>query len=148
MLPHAFSHQDTGYEVSFRRIDSQWFAALCRSGSPVSCSIKPFTAEQIGSFSDEAVRAGYIALAEWLVKQGNSPELADASALEGRSRSAPVIQERLAPSLGGEAQRLIGRELQNLYEDVLTEPLPVNLLARLGADHAHQHRIAPGLSAA
>jgi hypothetical protein len=68
MLPHVFSHDGATYVVSFKRVDDQWRAALYQREDSSVKELTPFTAGELSRFSDEAIRAGYIGVAEWLVK--------------------------------------------------------------------------------
>jgi hypothetical protein len=68
MLPHVFSVDGATYVVSFKRIDDQWRAALYRREDSSIKELTPFTAGELSGFSEEAIRAGYIGLAKWLVK--------------------------------------------------------------------------------
>ena len=54
--------------VSFKRVDDQWRAALYQRENSSVKELIPFTAGQLSGFSEEAIRAGYIGVAEWLVK--------------------------------------------------------------------------------
>ena len=68
MLPHVFFHDGATYVVSFKRVDGDWHAALyCRDAASIK-ELTPIIAGELSGFSDEAVRAGYIGVAEWLVK--------------------------------------------------------------------------------
>jgi hypothetical protein len=68
MLPHVFSHDGATYVVSFKRVDDQWRAALYQREDSSVKELIPFTAGEVASFSEDAIRAGYIGVAEWLVK--------------------------------------------------------------------------------
>jgi hypothetical protein len=68
MLPHAFSHDGATYVVSFKPIGDQWRAALYKRDDGSISELGPIAAEDLSGLSDHAIRAGYIGLAEWLVK--------------------------------------------------------------------------------
>jgi hypothetical protein len=68
MLPHTFSHDGATYVVSFKPIGDQWRAALYRRDDGCISELGPIAAEDLSGLSDSAIRAGYIGLAEWLVK--------------------------------------------------------------------------------
>jgi hypothetical protein len=72
MLPHAFAHDAVNYIVSFELTEGEWCAALRgdRDGSVVPL---PAFNEQKQGHSEAAIRAGYIAVAEWLVRSGPHP---------------------------------------------------------------------------
>ena len=132
MLSHVFSHDGDAYEVSFQRMDGQWFAALRRQGDEVGQPLRAFAEDEVGAFSDQAIRVGYISLAQWLAKHGNGPNAAINSApCEDETAGLVVIRDKAAPCLNREAHELIGRDMQEMYADVLEEPLPDNLLALL-----------------
>ena len=132
MLAHAFSHDSAAYHVSFTRMDGQWFATLSRPDRALSRALPAFVDEGLGPFSDGATRAGYIALAEWLVKNADWPGAAEAPELPEHTVPAPVDREKAAPCIDRPAQERIGRELQTLYADTLDEPVPDTMLALLG----------------
>jgi hypothetical protein len=132
MLAHAFSHDSAAYQVSFTRMDGQWFATISRSDRALSRPLPAFVDEGLGPFSDGATRAGYIALAEWLVKNADWPDADDAGAPPQAMVPAPIDREKAAPCIERPTQERIGRELQALYADLLDEPVPDTLLALLG----------------
>jgi len=68
MLPHVFSHDGAAYVVSFKRVDDQWRAALYQRDDSSVKELIPFTAGELSGFSEQAIPAGYIGVAEWLVK--------------------------------------------------------------------------------
>ena len=68
MLPHAFSHGSATYVVSFKPIGDQWRAALYKRDDGSITELGPVAAEDLIGLSDRAIRAGYIGLAEWIVK--------------------------------------------------------------------------------
>ncbi len=133
MLAHAFSHDGAAFEVSFSRMDGQWFACLSRPGHGCGRALPAFGDDSLGSFSDEAIRAGYIGLAEWLVRTGDWSDAAESPPLPTR---APIDREKAAPQIDRHGQEHIGRELQALYADLLDEPVPDELLAVLGSGAA------------
>ena len=141
MLAHAFTHDGAGYEVSFKRMDGQWFATI-RRGHGSSRALPAFGDDSLGPFSDDAIRAGYIGLAEWLVRNDDWREDDESCALPEPSAPAPIDRERAAPQIDRSSQEQIGRELQALYADVLDEPVPDTLLSLLGATAATEHRTA------
>jgi hypothetical protein len=69
MLPHVFFVDGATYVVSFKRIDDQWRAALYRRDDSSIKELTPFAAGELSGFSEEAIRAGYIGLAKWLVNR-------------------------------------------------------------------------------
>ena len=69
MLPHAFSHDGATYVVSFKPIEDQWRAALYKRDDGSITELGPVAAEDLIGLSDHAIRAGYIGLAQWLVKR-------------------------------------------------------------------------------
>ncbi len=132
MLTHAFSHDGSDYEVSFNRMDGQWFAAVSRHGHGSGRALPAFGDDSLGSFSDDAVRAGYIGLAEWLVKTGDWLDPIESSAAVTQPTAGPIAREKASPQIDRSSQDQIGRELQSLYADVLDEPVPDSLLSLLG----------------
>ena len=69
MLPHTFSYDGTTYVVSFKLIADQWRAVLYRRDNGSIAELGPVAAEDLSGLSDHAIRAGYIGLAQWLVKR-------------------------------------------------------------------------------
>jgi hypothetical protein len=69
MLPHAFSHDSATYVVSFKPIGDQWRAALYKRDDGSVRELGPIAAEALAGLSEQAIRAGFIGLAEWLVKR-------------------------------------------------------------------------------
>jgi hypothetical protein len=136
MLAHAFSHDGAAYEVSFSRMDGQWFATVSRPGYASGRALPAYGDDSLGSFSDQAIRAGYIGLAEWLVRTGDWSDAAESCALPEQPARAPIAREKAAPQINRSGQELIGRELQALYADLLDEPVPDALLALLGSGAA------------
>jgi hypothetical protein len=70
MLSHIFEHDGVTYVVVFKSADGQWHAAMGRHGERFGRPLKAFTEQEVGRFPDFAIRAGYIGMAEWLVKSG------------------------------------------------------------------------------
>jgi hypothetical protein len=68
MLPHVFSHDGATYVVSFKLLDDQWRAALYQRENSSVKELIPFSRGELSGFSQEAIRAGYIGVAEWLGK--------------------------------------------------------------------------------
>ena len=69
MLPHVFSYGGATYVVSFKGMaDDLWRAAVYRREDSSIKELTPFTAGELSGFSEEAIRAGYIGLAKWVVK--------------------------------------------------------------------------------
>jgi hypothetical protein len=68
MLPHTFSHDGATYVVSFKPIGDQWRAALYKRDDGSITELGPVAAEDLIGLSDHAIRAGYIGLAEWIIK--------------------------------------------------------------------------------
>ena len=70
MVPYSFSHSDATYDVLFTRSDGRWFAALWRVGDKHARLLPLLHDEYAGCFSDNAIRSGFITLAEWLITSG------------------------------------------------------------------------------
>jgi hypothetical protein len=68
MLPHTFSQDGATYVVSFKCMEDQWRAALYKRDDGSITELGPIAAEDLSGLSDYAIRAGYIGLAEWIVK--------------------------------------------------------------------------------
>ncbi len=69
MLPYVFAYDGATYVVSFKRVEDQWRAALYRREDSSIRELSPYTpSPELPGFSEQAIRAGYIAVAEWLVK--------------------------------------------------------------------------------
>jgi hypothetical protein len=119
MLSHAFSHDDAHYEVSFQRADGQWFGALQRHGHPSRRALPLFAEEIVCAFSEDAIRAGYVALAEWIVRERSWPDPATDSPGRSEGPVPPRVIEKRPPQIGRTAQDQIGRELQAMYDGVL-----------------------------
>jgi hypothetical protein len=141
MLAHAFTHDGAGYEVSFKRMDGQWFATV-RRGHGSRRALPAFGDDSLRPFSDDAIRAGYIGLAEWLVRNDDWHEEDESCAPPQPSVSAPIDRERAAPQIDRPSQEQIGRELRAFYADLLDEPVPDALLSLLGANAGTEHRTA------
>jgi hypothetical protein len=71
---HVFSHAGAHYEVHLRNIEGAEFAALRPAGTSSFRMLHPFPDEVPVGLSDHSRKAGYIAVAEWLVKTGRWPE--------------------------------------------------------------------------
>ena len=74
MLLHAFTDAGVTYEVCLHRVDSQWFASLDIAGGGHRRPLRPFPDEISADLSFSAIRSGFIAAAEWLVKTGRWPD--------------------------------------------------------------------------
>jgi hypothetical protein len=70
MVPYSFSHSGVTYDLLFTRSDGQWFAALWRTGDKHARLLPSLHDEFAARFSDDAIRSGFITLAEWLLKSG------------------------------------------------------------------------------
>ena len=68
MLPHTFSHDGATYVVAFKRSEDQWRAALYQRDNGSITELGPIAVEDLCGRSEHAIRAGYIGLAEWLVR--------------------------------------------------------------------------------
>ena len=68
MLPHTFKHDGATYVVSFKPIGDQWRAALYKRDDGSITELSPIAAEALIGLSEHAIRAGYIGLAEWIVR--------------------------------------------------------------------------------
>lgn len=71
---HIFTHSGVNYEVRFRKIDGQSFAALFIAASNHGRPLLPSPDDVPTSLSVRSIRAGYIGVAEWLVKTGRWPD--------------------------------------------------------------------------
>ena len=131
MLAHGFSHDGAGYEVSFKRMDGQWFAAVSRHGDAASRALPAFGDTTVRPYSDEAIRAGYIGLAEWLVRSGDWRVMDMEPELLPQPTKAPIEREKTAPCVDRSSQEQIGRELQTMYAALLDQPVPDRLLSLL-----------------
>jgi hypothetical protein len=70
MEPHTFEEDGTSYEVHFYLMRGRWLASLNWSGQERPFLLHPLPGEVVGPMSDEARRAGFIAVARWLVRTG------------------------------------------------------------------------------
>ncbi|HEY7383857.1 MAG TPA: hypothetical protein VH743_09330 [Beijerinckiaceae bacterium] len=70
MVPYSFSHSGATYDLLFTRSDGRWFAALWRVGDKHARLLPSLQDEFGGRFSDNAIRSGFITLAEWLITSG------------------------------------------------------------------------------
>jgi len=68
MLPHTFSDAGATYVVSFKWIEHRWRAALYKRDDGSVRELGPVAAEDLAGLSEQAIRAGFIGLAQWLVK--------------------------------------------------------------------------------
>ena len=96
MLPHTFSHDGATYVVSFKPNEDQWRAALYKRDDGSITELGPIAVEDLSGLSEHAIRAGYIGLAEWLVKGRADKQvvrcgddLEEARLLQGRSVTGP-----------------------------------------------------------
>ena len=85
MLPHTFSHDGATYVVSFKCIEDQWRAALYQRDDGSIAELGPVAVEDLSGLSEHAIRAGYIGLAEWLVRGQAARQAVEARSL-GRGR--------------------------------------------------------------
>ena len=74
VLLHVFTDSGVRYEVRFRKIDGQSVAALFIGSSTHGRPLLPLLDDLPSSVSARASRAGYIGVAEWLVKTGRWPD--------------------------------------------------------------------------
>ena len=74
MLLHAFTRAHVTYEVRFTRMDGHWFASLHVAGERHSRPLLPWPDDIPAGVSSQAIRAGYISSAEWLVTTGRWPD--------------------------------------------------------------------------
>jgi hypothetical protein len=111
-------------------MDGEWFAAVSRASDARSRALPAFADNPARPFSEAAIRAGYIGLAEWLVRTGDWPQ-EDAADLLPQPTKAPVEREKTPPCIDRPSQEHIGRELQALYAEVVDEPVPDSLLSLL-----------------
>ena len=86
MLPHTFSHDGATYVVSFKRIEDQWRAALYQRDVGSIKELGPFGVEDLCRRSEHAIRAGYIGLAEWLVRGHTDKQVVKDGDLEEAGR--------------------------------------------------------------
>ena len=63
---HEFRHRGNTYHVCFEELDGQQFAAVYAS-EDMKRALVPFPDELPSGLSPQAIRKGYIAVAEWLV---------------------------------------------------------------------------------
>jgi hypothetical protein len=77
---HEFRHRGSTYEVCLEELDGQPFA-LVYASDDTKRPLLPFPDEIPGGLSPSAIRVGYIAVAEWLVKNDRWPDAAGKAAL-------------------------------------------------------------------
>jgi hypothetical protein len=85
MAPHEFTHSGVAYEVRFQRTENQWFASLHVKGQEHGWPLLPSPNELSVQLSDEAIRVGFIAVAEWLVKTGRAGVASNAQKVWARA---------------------------------------------------------------
>jgi hypothetical protein len=69
----VFAHAGASYEVRLVTVDGSQYATLHRAGTSRQRALHPFPEEVPPGLSADALQAGYIAVAEWLVKAGRFP---------------------------------------------------------------------------
>jgi hypothetical protein len=85
MSAHPFTYAGLTYEVRFHRMDGQWLATLYMHGSNHGRSLRAAADDVLTTSKDRmTIRAGYVAVAKWLVQTGQWPDR------EIRSNSGPV----------------------------------------------------------
>jgi hypothetical protein len=85
---HEFRHRGNTYHVCFEELDGQQFAAVYAS-EEIKRPLVPFPDELPSGLSPQAIRRGYIAVAEWLVTNDKWP---DAHARAALSRGESLMQ--------------------------------------------------------
>jgi len=70
---HEFRHRGNTYHVCFEELDGQQFAAVY-ADEEVKRSLVPFPDELPNGLSPQAIRKGYIAVAQWLVTNDKWPD--------------------------------------------------------------------------
>jgi hypothetical protein len=70
MLSDVFWYEGAAYIVTFRKVDGQWRAALHRRGDGFVHLLPPCAEEHPGRYSDDAIRAGHLAVARWITSGG------------------------------------------------------------------------------
>jgi hypothetical protein len=88
MAPHEFSHSGVAYEVRFQWGDNQWSAVLYAAGQEQGWPLLPSPDELSVKLSDEAIRVGFIAVAEWFVKTGRAGIAAPVADAKAWARAA------------------------------------------------------------
>lgn len=68
MLPHSFRHLGIAYELEFAQVGDRWFAALFGSLHEEPHVVIAPSEEVAALYSETAIKAGYIAQANWLVE--------------------------------------------------------------------------------
>jgi hypothetical protein len=74
MPSHAFTYAGLSYEVRFHRMDGHWLATLHMNGQEEGKPLLPAPDELAASVCDDSVRAGYIAVAKWLITTAQWPD--------------------------------------------------------------------------
>jgi hypothetical protein len=69
-----FEHGGAFYEVRLQVIEGSRFATLHLAGTSCERPLHPFPDEVPAGLSRQAVEAGYVAVAQWLVKTGRWPD--------------------------------------------------------------------------
>jgi hypothetical protein len=77
---HEFRHRGSTYEVYFEELDGQPLALVYASDG-TKRPLLPFPDEIRSGMSPPTIRLGYIAVAEWLVKNDRWPDAAGNAAL-------------------------------------------------------------------
>ena len=77
---HDFRHRGITYEVCLEELDGQPFAAVYAPNG-TKRPLMPFPEEIPSGLSLQAIRKGYIAVAEWLVKNERWPDAETRAAL-------------------------------------------------------------------
>jgi hypothetical protein len=79
---HEFRHRGNTYEVCLDKFDGQLFAAVYAPDG-AKRPLAPFPDEIPTGLSPSAIRMGYIAVAEWLVKNDRWPDAKSGTSLLG-----------------------------------------------------------------
>ena len=77
---HDFRHRGSTYEVCLEELDGQRFAGVYGPNG-TKRPLMPFPEEIPSGLSPQAIRKGYIAVAEWLVKNDRWPDAETRAAL-------------------------------------------------------------------
>jgi hypothetical protein len=88
-LLHSFAHEGVSYEVRSHIVDGACFAMLLIVGSLTARPLHPYPDEIPAGLSANAIRSGYAAAAEWLVKNGRWPPR---EAIDEYSDALPIEQ--------------------------------------------------------
>ena len=90
MEPHHFEEAGVAYEVQFHLMRGRWMASLRGQRDQRPVLLHPLPGESAEPMSDAARRAGFIAVAKWLVKTGR--HAARVAAVEGeRPRQREMV---------------------------------------------------------